>query len=610
MSFLLSLLHYVLTIFGIGLVIFVHELGHYLAARAVGIRVEAFSIGFGPRLIGFRRGPTDYKLCLIPLGGFVKMAGENPQEPRAGATDEFASKTVPQRSLVICAGVIMNVVFALVALPAAFMIGVPFDAPVLGTVTVGGPAWKAGLRGGDRLLDVGGVTALGFDDLVSGAATADGPLKLVVERDGRRIETAATPLRDPVRGIPVLLVTGAEKPIKLLAPAVDPAAPADTASGHRARAGLRAGDEIVAVDGLPVAEWTRGPLAPELLRLAPRLLRVRRDGGETEILLPPLAKPAAADAPALFGVDEGATVVDDLLPGTPAAAAGLKAGDRVAAVDGVPVATGAGLRRALVGGVRKLGVVRADGAAAELTSADATAFARSLHFDVAYRPSGVGVVAPREGGAAAAAGLRAGDALLAVDSRPAAGVADLAALPAERKAVSVTVRRGDGSGDATFAIARAPLPVNAAFEDIGTLEPLRETVRASFGDAWSKGAAYTVTQLKRVVGTLRSIFARRVAAENLGGIISIFRTSVASTEIAPSRGLLFLAFISINLAVLNILPIPVLDGGWLLFLLIEAVRKKPVPDRVLAASQWVGFALVLGLMLYVTWNDLVRLFGW
>src|SRR5438132_12187819 len=99
---------------GIGLVIFVHELGHFLVAKKVGIRVETFSLGFGPRLVGFVRGGTDYRLSAVPLGGYVKMAGESPDEARSGAHDEFAAKSVGARAAVISAGVIMNGIFAVV----------------------------------------------------------------------------------------------------------------------------------------------------------------------------------------------------------------------------------------------------------------------------------------------------------------------------------------------------------------------------------------------------------------------------------------------------------------------------------------------------------------
>ena len=105
-------------IFGIGLMIFIHELGHFMAAKKIGVRVEAFSLGFGPRLVGFRRGGTDYRLSAIPLGGYVKMAGENPDDPRTGSPDELQSRSAWERMIIFSAGVFMNFIFPSIPGPA------------------------------------------------------------------------------------------------------------------------------------------------------------------------------------------------------------------------------------------------------------------------------------------------------------------------------------------------------------------------------------------------------------------------------------------------------------------------------------------------------------
>ena len=117
---------------GISFLIFIHELGHFLAARAFGVRVETFSIGFGPRLFGWRRGQTDYRLSLVPLGGYVKMAGEygDLRDGTVLAADDLSAKPPWQRAIIFAGGVIVNVLFAFVAFPVAFALGVPFTAPV------------------------------------------------------------------------------------------------------------------------------------------------------------------------------------------------------------------------------------------------------------------------------------------------------------------------------------------------------------------------------------------------------------------------------------------------------------------------------------------------
>lgn len=604
MSSLITVLHYLLTIFGIGLVIFVHELGHYMAARAVGIRVEAFSIGFGPRLLGFRRGGTDYKLCLIPLGGFVKMAGEDPTEGRTGAGDEFGSKSIPARILVITAGVIMNVVFACVALPVAFMMGVPFEAPVLGSVTAGGAAWRSGLREGDRIRAVDGVECLSFEDAVLGYATGGDAVRMTIERAGKTFDVSLSPVREASAGRPDLGVRGRTEPFVLAAEAADANLPEDKPAGHRARHGLRPGDVLVAIDDLPFGLWRAEGMQSELRRLVPRKLRVRRGDVESEILLPPLSTPS--DEPPSFGLEQAGLAVAAVGADSFAAKAGMKVGDRVVAVDDRPVARPADLRRAFASGALKLRIASPTGELREIASEDPAlrrSFTDDVHFEVeASRLS------PRPGGPAEAAGASPGDRLVSVDGKHAT-FEDLRALPASDKPFAVAVQRTTNniSAETILPLSRGPIAINSAFADLGAPKIYYETVKASFGDAWSKGAAHTVAMTRRVLQTIRSIFNRRVSADNLGGIITIFRSSVASTEVAPSRGLLFLAFISLNLAVLNILPIPVLDGGWLMFLLIEAVRRKPLSERVMAVFQWIGFLLVMGLMVYVTWNDIARL---
>ncbi|MCZ6691800.1 MAG: site-2 protease family protein, partial [Planctomycetota bacterium] len=126
MSFLTSLFYIFEVAFGVGLIIFVHELGHFLMARRMGVRVEVFSLGFGPRLFGFRRGPTDYRVSYVPFGGYVKMAGESPEMGVTGAPDEFTSKSVGARTLIAAAGVMMNLFTGLLIFCLAFAVGVKF----------------------------------------------------------------------------------------------------------------------------------------------------------------------------------------------------------------------------------------------------------------------------------------------------------------------------------------------------------------------------------------------------------------------------------------------------------------------------------------------------
>jgi regulator of sigma E protease len=602
----MNVLHWLLPVLGIGFVIFFHELGHYLAARAMGVRVEAFSIGFGPRLFGFKRGHTDWKFCLIPLGGFVKMAGETPNAPRTGASDEFTSKGVAARTLIISAGVIMNVIFALLALPIAFMMGVPFEAPVLGSVDVGGPAWQAGLRAGDRVVAVDGRRTLGYEDVVTAVAIGGDVVTVEVVRDGAPVVRDVSTVRDQRRGLPMIGIGPPYAPVEIKARDVDPeAAPADEkgVAEHRRKAGLREGDRIVAVDGIPVSELS----VLELKEPKPRSLRVDRGGAEARIVLPPFTSPDVLDD-ALFGVVSATLLVKDVHPDSPAAAAGLRKDDRIVRVGDREVFTQDDLGAALEAAPgAKVAVQRGDAAVA-LAPPEPGRLARSLRTDVAYGSSGR-IVVPIEGGAAGMAGIRRGDEIVTVDSRPVntfEEIQEILKVDPKQDTVTFGVRRGPDAAIVDVRVSRAKAPVNRALLGLD-LDFEREVVKTGFVDSLGAGFDYTVMMTARIFMTLKSLFSRRVSAENLGGIITIFRQSAESSKIAFSRGLLFMAVISINLAVLNVLPIPVLDGGWLLLLLIEKLRGRPVPERVLGIVSWIGFVLILGLMLFVTWNDIKRL---
>src|SRR3954466_5798963 len=147
--------------FVIGVLVFVHELGHFLMARRIGVRVLKFSLGFGPRLFGFTRGDTEYCISAIPLGGYVKMAGENPDDPRTGQPDEFLSKTKWQRFQVLLMGPLMNLLLAVIVTAGVLMRGAEVPSftskpPVVGQVVPGSPAEKAGIRTGDQVLAVNG----------------------------------------------------------------------------------------------------------------------------------------------------------------------------------------------------------------------------------------------------------------------------------------------------------------------------------------------------------------------------------------------------------------------------------------------------------------------
>jgi regulator of sigma E protease len=237
-------------VFALGVIIFVHELGHLLMAKAFGVRVETFSLGFGKRLGGFRRGETDYRVSLVPLGGYVRLGGEDP-ESRTGDPREFLAKPRWQRVLVYLAGPAMNVALAILLIAIVFMIGIEVPdlqeiPPVVGTVEPESSAAGAGLRSGDLILEVGGRPVTRWQDVAFAMMTApEKPVALAVEREGRRLDVEVVP-----RKVPRYEFGDTAGLYPIVLPRVSQVLP----GGPAEKADFRIGDEILAVDGQPVTD--------------------------------------------------------------------------------------------------------------------------------------------------------------------------------------------------------------------------------------------------------------------------------------------------------------------------------------------------------------------
>ena len=185
--------------FVLGVLVFVHEMGHYLMARRIGIRVLTFSLGFGPKLLTVKRGDTDYCISAIPLGGYVKMAGENPDDVRSGADDEFLSKTKWERFQVLIMGPTMNILLAFVVMAVVLYQGADVPAyeeqpPIVGYVMEASPAEQSGIRVGDLILSIGGRPVQTWEELfVTVMPRAERELEVVLRRGLQEVTTQVTP---------------------------------------------------------------------------------------------------------------------------------------------------------------------------------------------------------------------------------------------------------------------------------------------------------------------------------------------------------------------------------------------------------------------------------
>ena len=266
-------------LFVLGVLVFVHEFGHFVAARRLGVRVLTFSLGFGPKLLKFRRGDTEYCVSVIPLGGYVKMAGESPDDPRTGRSDEFLSRTKWERFQVLIMGPVMNILLAIVVMAIVLAQGaeVPIyqdQPPVVGAVMPGSPAEQAGIARGDRIMTVAGDQVETWEDLFLAVGTrANRDVAITLLRDGQPQTVTVRPTpetRFEVGNIGVL-------------PDINPIVASVIAGEPAERAGLEGGDVVLAVNGERMV--TRAQLIEAISRNGGREIEITIERGGQQLRL-------------------------------------------------------------------------------------------------------------------------------------------------------------------------------------------------------------------------------------------------------------------------------------------------------------------------------------
>ncbi len=660
---------------GLGVVIFVHELGHFLAAKACGVKVEKFMIGFdiaGLKL-SWRWGETEYGVGVLPLGGYVKMLGQedNPyriQEELQRAQDSqhpggldprsYLAKPVGARMVIISAGVVMNVVLAFVLSSWAYWLGVPYPPAVVGQLTPGGAAWEQGLRPGDEIVQVDQVRQPQFRDLLHAVAFGDPEqgVELTIRRPGeaKPIHMRLRPKPIAAAPIPILGITSAQDVVLASVPVL-PGTPAADATPE-----FQAGDRIVAIADQEIQNHAQ--LLAALVRHTDETIRVRVDRpGQQE----PLEIKLAPNPMRRVGLVMAMGEIVAVRQGSPAALAqaanapkdtppGLQVGDLILEIrseedqrplDLDPVTLPEQLRRlagkSITVVVRRQGNLRLEFPHILLEEPQ--------WVDLSYTPGtpigapGLGICyriinrvqrvlpdspAQRSGAFVPQEGSFTGEITQVKILQP--------PLPEELQdspwmpQPELTIRLGKDHPNwpQVFLAMQNSLPgarmlvylqgrdepVELTIEESARwnfyqrgflFRPLRYVRKAqSWGEALRLGARETGEQLTVVVRFLQNI--RRLGGQ-IGGPITIFRQAAMHVQQGFVDFILFLALLSANLAVLNALPIPVLDGGHFVFLLYEAIRGKPVSPRVYIAITLLGFLFLLGLILVVTMMDISRL---
>ena len=599
----------ILTILGISLILFVHEGGHYLAARRCGVRVEVFSLGFGPRLFGWRSGDTDYRISLLPLGGYVKLAGEG-QNGTCQPGDLGAAST-NQRLLIFAGGILMNFLFALLVIPLLFRFGVSFEVPVVGEVTPGSPAWEAGLREGDRLATVDGNDIYAFRTFAAAIALGDQEhIKVeITNRNGgdALVPLIITPKYDPEVGFRRVGIAPAS-----FDPKLEVTVDEDSSAW---RAGLRPGDRLVSINGVACQDYqsTRILLQDAALSASSidlgywRQNNSSQQAGEQPSFGSALLKFSApnADSPIQVGIRRAANRVrqvrgSKLLPFEQNDIILSAAGKKIQRLNDLAAVS---LRDS---GLPSCQVLR-DGNIIT-TPADPQIKANDL-LELLWMDEGDDFRVALVPGSPASKVLKEGDILLQVSGQPIFGLEDLRARvdTSAGQAIDFTIARFGETDPLLLKITPAPIGVlNAGF----SLKPWYEIVRRdNVIDALSLGVREAHRMVKEMGATISGMVSGRVASDNIGGIITIGRVAHNFATAGLGQLFFFLAMISIHLGIINLLPIPALDGGHILFVLLEKLRGKPISLHVQGVFNLVGIALLLGLIVFATRNDLRLLFG-
>lgn len=447
-------------VFAFGLLVIIHEYGHYWMAKRAGVRVETFSIGFGPKLLKWSRGGTEFCLSAIPLGGYVKMHGESEGEEIAKEDQEaFSNKSVKARSGIVLAGPFMNLILSFVLIPLAFLVGKKdpdyyAKAPIVERVVMDSPAEKAGFEVGDRIL------------LVNPESST-----------WRAFETPTW------------------------------------------KAFILAVSESPAGEALAVS--------------------VRR--GENTLTLKPVPETMPRGKISFIGVEKyfGASppaVIEKVFPDSPAEKAGIVKGDRIAGVDGGQVETWEDFLKAMkTQGAGKILLKIRRGETTETAAVEPEYHSESGRF------------------------------LIGIQGPPGEQINLLTIL--------LTTR------------------------DIGPAEAAWEGLKIGW-----RNLVLTFSVIKRLVAGQESY-------KQLGGPVAIAYILADAASEGLSDFLFFTSFLSLQLGILNLLPIPVLDGGHLVFFGIEALRRKPLDLKARLVATQIGMILLLSLILLVTWNDLKRFIG-
>lgn len=544
MSYLLGAFSYVIPfIILLGILVFVHELGHFLIARACGVRVEVFSLGFGKKIFSFKKGYTTYCISIIPLGGYVKMFGEQSTDAEAIAPEDrkvsYTHKSVWQRIAIVVAGPLMNFFFAIFVFGFIAYTGEETRAARIAEVTPGSIAETAGLKSQDLVLAVNNEPVRSYEEFQNALNRVQNQsAQIQVQQEGEQPRTITTQVdNSPNPNIFVGLktigtITGVMPYTKGTLVAVQPDSPAF-------KAGLRTGDEITKIADRKVQSWT--DLARLTQNQTTEITVDRVSANEKkETLQLQLNLPVYKKAPELaeIGLESPELYLEQIVPDSPAAKAELLRHDKLISINGQPMLVWENV----------LNTIKSyDGKEA-------------LEFKI----------------------MREGTEMI------------------KKITPQVTSQMTpQGKEDKRYTIGIMPMANISQPEIIKVTEP-------SIFAATAKGFDRSYDISVMTVMSFVRLFQGEVSHKNVGGVLSIGKAAGDAYAMGLQQFLMTMGILSISLFILNLLPVPVLDGGHLVFYAIEIVKGSPLSGRKLEIAHQIGFALLMGLMVLALFNDFTK----
>lgn len=537
----------------VSVLVVIHELGHFVAAKLLDVRVMRFSLGYGRPLVRVTLGETEYQIAVFPLGGYVRILGVavedgDPHEQRRS----FAARPLWQRLVIVFAGPVANLVLA-VAIYFAFFAGhTALPASVIGDVLQDGPAAQAGILPGDRIVEVNGRPVRYWEELEDAVHhAANSELHLRAVRNGKPFERYLTPTRITLRERNGRATTGGwigvtHAPFIPIVGVIDAQSPAG-------QAGLRTGDLLISIDGAPVKNWkdVHARLGKNPHRTALVFLRATEMPGVQQVhvldagfadLVPTTRIDAHLKRETYTGLERGEMFVAHVDPGSPADSAGLRPGDLITELDGQRMTHWMDLDQ-------------------RLQAEPDRAFRLTWQ-----RPTPTGSVETHT-----------------------------AELTQVRR--NVLDEFGHAAVRLTFG-ARNDI-------DRGTGETI--ALEGRMGYAISKA----VERTGETIGAMASGFFQIVGGKTptaLGGPLTMYHVASVSGSQGWDRFWLLLALISVNLALINLLPVPTLDGGHLLVFAVEGVLRRPLSQRARDRVQLGGMVIVAIIAVLALRNDVVQYF--